>query len=321
MRELLSFVLSEKKKEFFPPQFVFLFYFFLAHSFGRLSGHDSFHLVWFYFGYLFGWFIIYFSRFHDDGGLCAPFFLDVQTISHDLLELLEKLQTSRLDDQRCVLPAYFTQVKMTFIHTFTGWLRISPFPSFSILTLMLHPPFARSIFFFNLGQLFKNEYAPMPEIAPWFFSSSSDSMFVFVCVCVCVCKSDTFFIFLSVKRGDIPCLALICFSRSLAISYILFLWPSRAHCLLEGDEGNRSWQAFSRHHTAYKRITWKREGGKTYTWDVGKEKKKKRRGNGTMISNCLSNASGCLPFSLSLSLFCFCPDWWLFLKFEFLVFE
>lgn len=34
----------------------------------------------------------------------------VQTISHDLLELLEKLQTSRLDDQRCVLPAYFTQV-------------------------------------------------------------------------------------------------------------------------------------------------------------------------------------------------------------------
>ena len=60
------------------------------------------------------------------------------------------------------------------------------------------------------------------------------------CVCVCVCKSDTFFIFLSVKRGDIPCLALICFSRSLAISYILFLWPSRAHCLLEGDEGNRS---------------------------------------------------------------------------------
>jgi hypothetical protein len=32
-------------------------------------------------------------------------------ISHDLLELLEKLQTSRLDDQRCVLPAYFTQVR------------------------------------------------------------------------------------------------------------------------------------------------------------------------------------------------------------------
>ena len=184
MRELLSFVLSEKKKEFFSPQFVFLFYFFLAHSFGRLSGHDSFHLVWFYFGYLFGWFIIYFSRFHDDGGLCAPFFLDVQTISHDLLELLEKLQTSRLDDQRCVLPAYFTQVKMTFIHTFTGWLRISPFPSFSILTLMLHPPFARSIFFFNLGQLFKNEYAPMPEIAPWFFFFF---FWFYVCVCLCVC--------------------------------------------------------------------------------------------------------------------------------------
>lgn len=33
-----------------------------------------------------------------------------KTISHDLFELLEKLQTSRLDDQRCVLPAYFTQV-------------------------------------------------------------------------------------------------------------------------------------------------------------------------------------------------------------------
>lgn len=39
-----------------------------------------------------------------------PFGWCVQTISHDLLELLEKLQTSRLDDQRCVLPAYFTQV-------------------------------------------------------------------------------------------------------------------------------------------------------------------------------------------------------------------
>ena len=153
-----------------------------------------------------------------------------------------------------------------------------------------------------------------------FFSSSSDSMFVFVCVCVCVCKSDTFFIFLSVKRGDIPCLALICFSRSLAISYILFLWPSRAHCLLEGDEGNRSWQAFSRHHTAYKRITWKREGGKTYTWDVGKEKKKKEKRE---RHDDLKLPVKCFGLSsvLSLSLFCFCPDWWLFLKFEFLVFE
>ena len=36
-----------------------------------------------------------------------------QHISHDLLDLLEKLQTSRLDDQRCVLPAYFTQVSDT----------------------------------------------------------------------------------------------------------------------------------------------------------------------------------------------------------------
>jgi hypothetical protein len=44
--------------------------------------------------------------FHDDDGIVRQ--LVVKTISHDLLELLEKLQTSRLDDQRCVLPAYFT---------------------------------------------------------------------------------------------------------------------------------------------------------------------------------------------------------------------
>lgn len=35
----------------------------------------------------------------------------------DLFELLEKAQSSRLDDQRCVLPAYFNQVK-TFIAQF-----------------------------------------------------------------------------------------------------------------------------------------------------------------------------------------------------------
>uniref|UniRef100_A0A182JZU2 Uncharacterized protein n=1 Tax=Anopheles christyi TaxID=43041 RepID=A0A182JZU2_9DIPT len=30
--------------------------------------------------------------------------------THDLFELLERVQCSRLDDQRCVLPSYFTQV-------------------------------------------------------------------------------------------------------------------------------------------------------------------------------------------------------------------
>lgn len=28
--------------------------------------------------------------------------------SHDLFELLERVQSSRLDDQRCVLPSYFS---------------------------------------------------------------------------------------------------------------------------------------------------------------------------------------------------------------------
>lgn len=32
----------------------------------------------------------------------------------DLFELLEKAQSSRLDDQRCVLPAYFNQVILFF---------------------------------------------------------------------------------------------------------------------------------------------------------------------------------------------------------------
>lgn len=32
----------------------------------------------------------------------------------DLFELLEKAQSSRLDDQRCVLPAYFNQVSLEF---------------------------------------------------------------------------------------------------------------------------------------------------------------------------------------------------------------
>ncbi|KYB25968.1 Rap1 GTPase-activating protein 1-like Protein [Tribolium castaneum] len=33
----------------------------------------------------------------------------------DLFELLEKAQSSRLDDQRCVLPAYFNQVSVKTI--------------------------------------------------------------------------------------------------------------------------------------------------------------------------------------------------------------
>lgn len=37
--------------------------------------------------------------------------------THDLFELLERVQCSRLDDQRCVLPAYFsTKVSEAFDH-------------------------------------------------------------------------------------------------------------------------------------------------------------------------------------------------------------
>ncbi|KAK2580713.1 hypothetical protein KPH14_011341 [Odynerus spinipes] len=32
------------------------------------------------------------------------------TTTQDLFELLERVQSSRLDDQRCVLPPYFSQV-------------------------------------------------------------------------------------------------------------------------------------------------------------------------------------------------------------------
>jgi hypothetical protein len=34
----------------------------------------------------------------------------LQSATQDLFELLERVQSSRLDDQRCVLPPYFTQV-------------------------------------------------------------------------------------------------------------------------------------------------------------------------------------------------------------------
>ncbi|CAG7822532.1 unnamed protein product [Allacma fusca] len=38
--------------------------------------------------------------------------------SQDLFELLEKLQNSRLDDQRCVLPSYFTQIPLKTSRSF-----------------------------------------------------------------------------------------------------------------------------------------------------------------------------------------------------------
>lgn len=34
----------------------------------------------------------------------------LQSTTQDLFELLERVQSSRLDDQRCVLPSYFSQV-------------------------------------------------------------------------------------------------------------------------------------------------------------------------------------------------------------------
>lgn len=34
----------------------------------------------------------------------------------DFFELLERAQSSRLDDQRCVLPAYFEQVRMSSLY-------------------------------------------------------------------------------------------------------------------------------------------------------------------------------------------------------------
>lgn len=36
--------------------------------------------------------------------------------THDLFELLERVQSSRLDDQRCVLPPYFSQVSRNQTH-------------------------------------------------------------------------------------------------------------------------------------------------------------------------------------------------------------
>lgn len=37
--------------------------------------------------------------------------------TQDLFELLERVQSSRLDDQRCVLPPYFSQVSSLFCLT------------------------------------------------------------------------------------------------------------------------------------------------------------------------------------------------------------
>lgn len=41
----------------------------------------------------------------------------LKVATNDLFELLERVQCSRLDDQRCVLPAYFLQVSINrFYH-------------------------------------------------------------------------------------------------------------------------------------------------------------------------------------------------------------
>lgn len=39
----------------------------------------------------------------------------IRGTSQDLFELLERVQCSRLDDQRCVLPPYFSQVSFIFL--------------------------------------------------------------------------------------------------------------------------------------------------------------------------------------------------------------
>ena len=43
----------------------------------------------------------------------------IRGATHDLFELLERVQSSRLDDQRCVLPAYFSQVRITLFLFFS----------------------------------------------------------------------------------------------------------------------------------------------------------------------------------------------------------
>ncbi|XP_050076837.1 rap1 GTPase-activating protein 1 isoform X2 [Anopheles maculipalpis] len=45
--------------------------------------------------------------------------------THDLFELLERVQSSRLDDQRCVLPSYFTQVRTVSTGTKTRMVCIN----------------------------------------------------------------------------------------------------------------------------------------------------------------------------------------------------
>lgn len=46
---------------------------------------------------------------------CICFYIVTQNTTQDLFELLERVQSSRLDDQRCVLPPYFTQVKRIYV--------------------------------------------------------------------------------------------------------------------------------------------------------------------------------------------------------------
>ncbi len=148
---------------------------------------------------------------------CTPIGV-IKTISHELLELLEKLQTSRLDDQRCVLPAYFTtQVNFIFFSFFPGiffYFFFWPPPLFIILnvdanvasTTEASTIFPRSclcscflifllfilIFFFSLGngncKLYERKYAQCPSRhVDFFFLALLNLVWCVYAVCVCVC--------------------------------------------------------------------------------------------------------------------------------------
>lgn len=60
----------------------------------------------------------------------SPSFVCFQSTTQDLFELLERVQSSRLDDQRCVLPAYFKV--STFFHFSTRMLFFLFFFLFSL---------------------------------------------------------------------------------------------------------------------------------------------------------------------------------------------
>ena len=64
---------------------------------------------------------VHFSYRVTSSAVFFLFFFHQQVMSHDLFELLEKLQASRLDDQRCVLPAYFSQVRVVLYSVDLDW--------------------------------------------------------------------------------------------------------------------------------------------------------------------------------------------------------